>query len=567
MLGPSRISQAADPGAPQRVTSRRPPTRVPRRATSVFVWTAAACLILAASAVARLGAPAGQMLTGTVVDAETGRPAGGVTVRLARWPSGSVAGETATGLDGSFTVVPPASGSYALTAHKTGYVDVLASADSPLTVKWPLPQAGRTKLYLARQSAIAGRVLDHLGRPVPGVEVVAVVRRPAPDGVLLERKAQGVRAGDQGEYRLWGLPPGIYTVTAFSRDDPPPPSAAHPVMYAGGERGAPVFFTLHAGEERGATDLVFPEPGTHSLEGVVSGVPAAWDTGAVAVTLVEDGALPDSGRTVFADREGRFRFDGVQPGRCWLVAEGPVAGRAVGRRVLGAGARRGTRSVHVPAASIDRIEVPLSAAARMDGSIVWDDASGARPECYAGAPVSLTPLPPLGADEPCITGISEGGRFECRALLPGSYRLSVKGLNGCSMQRVIDHGAPAPGWVITAGQEDNPRNVELHLSTATSVVRGTVRSNAGEPADGAVVVLTRWGERAMLPGQLSVTLARTGGEFMFDQVAAGRFGIIALPTASSTAFADPQHWLDEGDAVGWLAVQAGGAVTADLQLR
>ncbi len=568
MRGPNRISQAADAGARHRDSRQRPPTHVPRRSTTVFVCTAsAACLLLAGAAVARLAAPAGQVLTGAVVDAQTGRPAGGVDVRLARWPEGSIDGETVTGPDGGFTLAPSVSGLFTLTARKTGYVDVLASADSPLIVRWPRPQAGYAKLYLARQSAIAGRVLDHVGRPVPGVEVVAVARRPAPSGVLLEAQAQGVRTDDRGEYRLWGLPPGTYTVAAFSRHDAPPASAAHPVMYGGAEPRSAVFFTLHAGEERGATDLVFPAPGTHSIEGVVSGIPAAWGTGAVAVTLVEDGALPGSGRTAFADREGRFRFEGLPPGRYWLVAEGPVVGSAVGRRVLGAGVRRGTRQVHVPAASIDRVEVPLSAAVKIVGSIMWDDASRAFPECYAGASVSLTPLPPLRADDPCVTGISEGGQFECRALFPGVYRVSVKGLNRCWLQRVIDHGTESPGWAITVGVGESARNVELHLSAAAAEVRGTVHSDAGEPAEGAVVVLSRWGEHGMLPGHIAVTLAGTGGVFVFEPVAGGRYSVIALPTVSTTALADPQYWVDAGDAVAWLAVEPGGTVTADLRLR
>jgi hypothetical protein len=223
--------------------------------------------------------------------------------------------------------------------------------------------------------------------------------------------------------------------------------------------------------------------------------------------------------------------------------------------------------VHVPAASIDRAEVPLSAAVKMVGSIVWDDASRAFPECYAGASVSLTPLPPLRADDPCVTGISEGGQFECRALFPGVYRVSVKGLNRCWLQRVIDHGTESPGWAITVSAGESTRNVELHLSAAAAEVRGTVHSDAGEPAEGAVVVLSRWGEHGMLPGHIAVTLAGTGGVFVFEPVAGGRYSVIALPTVSTTALADPQYWVDAGDAVAWLAVEPGGTVTADLRLR
>ena len=75
-------------------------------------------------------------------------------------------------------------------------------------------QSGRS---LVRGAAIAGRVVDDLGEPAQRVQVrAAKLRRFASEWRLIPF-GESVETNDLGEYRLHGLPPGEYVVSASRR--------------------------------------------------------------------------------------------------------------------------------------------------------------------------------------------------------------------------------------------------------------------------------------------------------------------------------------------------------------
>jgi hypothetical protein len=161
-------------------------------------------------------------ISGRVVAIEGGRPVSRARVMITAGndlPGGRAALTDESGLF-DFTELP--AGRYTVTASKSGYVTISYGQRRPLQAGTPLQLAEgqhirNLDLRLPRGSAITGHVLDETGEPLPGTTV----------RVLMYRYAQGNRqlvpAGtaqtdDRGQYRVWGLNPGEYYVSAVMRN-------------------------------------------------------------------------------------------------------------------------------------------------------------------------------------------------------------------------------------------------------------------------------------------------------------------------------------------------------------
>src|SRR5258707_2538046 len=143
-------------------------------------------MVLGASVAAQTPALAARdgVITGQVIDAVSGKPAGAaivsVTVALVdRFDLRSgVPPRILTGNDGRFVFRNLAVGSFTITATKGGYADgafgrrVIAGPSQPVV----LPEAQRTADIVVRiwkNGAITGTVVDEAGEPVLGVQMRA----------------------------------------------------------------------------------------------------------------------------------------------------------------------------------------------------------------------------------------------------------------------------------------------------------------------------------------------------------------------------------------------------------
>ena len=156
----------------------------------------AACLML----LALLAAQNGSVVRGTVTDAATKRPVAGATVMLVRADAVADAAVVTTEDAGAFFFEPRAAGTYRLVAEHADYTREMSA---PIIV-----ESGTTKslvrLTLTPTAVISGRVTDEFGEPVGKVYVRALTTR-----VVAE-----ARTNDLGEYRLFGLAPGEYVISA-----------------------------------------------------------------------------------------------------------------------------------------------------------------------------------------------------------------------------------------------------------------------------------------------------------------------------------------------------------------
>jgi hypothetical protein len=237
---------------------------------------------------------------------------------------------------GRFEIAAPAA-STTLTASKPGFV----------TATLPLPRRRAPEpleIPLARGAALTGRVIDQFGQVVvlSGVRVRRVDEALPANPVHVPVNAV---TDDRGEFRVGGLAPGRYEVSASFVYDPKEqfesdiaPSA---LLVVGVPRPTPqpVAITLQAGEEAFVT-LNHQEPGA-----TLGAMPESVASGAINGIVVDDfgdpiqgvrvrlwQALLADGRRVLkptlsshaTDDRGQYRAYRVAPGRYFLSIDDPA---------------------------------------------------------------------------------------------------------------------------------------------------------------------------------------------------------------------------------------------------
>src|SRR5260370_1387464 len=165
-------------------------------------------------------APAGR-IAGHVLGADNGRPIrrARVAINAPDLPGGRAA---LTDDSGAFDFIELPPSRYTLTVSKTGYVPLSYGQRRPLQAGTPLQLAAGQELKgiefrLPRGSVISGHVNDENGDPMPATPV-NVMRYQYAQGNRQLVPAGTSQTDDRGEYRVWGLNPSDYYVSAAPRN-------------------------------------------------------------------------------------------------------------------------------------------------------------------------------------------------------------------------------------------------------------------------------------------------------------------------------------------------------------
>jgi len=169
--------------------------------------------------------PKGTAIIRGQVMAATGAPIRRAQVRVMSSDGRGSGGVTSTDNEGRFEVKQLVAGRYNVMASKGGFVTVQFGQRRPNELGTPIElvdaqTADKVNFALAKGGVIAGRIVDDGGEPVSGTQVMAM-RYAFMNGArrLMPAPAEGSndRTDDQGSFRLFGLPPGDYFVSAANR--------------------------------------------------------------------------------------------------------------------------------------------------------------------------------------------------------------------------------------------------------------------------------------------------------------------------------------------------------------
>ena len=160
-------------------------------------------------------------LRGRVVDASTGRALPRVEV-LAE-SGGAMPHSTLTGGDGRYHFNGLPAGAYVIIATRPNYIRAAWGETRPEGPGQRVTladgqQIDGLNLAMRRGGVITGRIVDELGDPLPEVQVSAMRYQYIQGSRRLINSGRGGQSNDLGEFRLSGLSPGQYYVSAALRD-------------------------------------------------------------------------------------------------------------------------------------------------------------------------------------------------------------------------------------------------------------------------------------------------------------------------------------------------------------
>ncbi len=241
---------------------------------------------------------------------------------------------TMTDGDGRYEFRDLPAGHFVVNANKANYLRLNYGQTKPSDISKPLElganqQLDRVDIVLPRGGVITGRLLDEYGEPVTDAVVYPMQKRLTQGQMRLMQIGRNGMTNDIGEYRLYGLAPGQYYISAYSRSNVPIMentdirSGYAPTYYPGTALAAnaqPI--TVGLGETIGSIDLSLLTTRLSSISGIaIDGKGAPLSRG--SVTAMDRYGSPTVSGNGQIKPDGSFTIPGLAPGEYIVRASVP----------------------------------------------------------------------------------------------------------------------------------------------------------------------------------------------------------------------------------------------------
>ena len=546
----------------------------------------------------QVAAPSGTaVLSGTLMtDAATPQPVRRATVRLAG-AAGTSARLAGTDDQGRFVFPDLPAGSFTLSATKPGYVTAFHGSTRPgrgpgVPVAVGDGQRVEATLRMLPGAVITGTITDPRGAPASSVPVTAVEVRHA--GAVASPPARAT-TDDRGVYRIFGLAPGDYVVSAVPRLGGPgrsaittdvlavtdaevrwarnlgtspapagaPPPAGRAVTYA------PVFYpgtanvaaattvTLAAGEERTNVGFSLQIVPTARIAGTIvdqAGQPISPVSAflyprrtpqpSASDALITSGALTLP-RAIINGSE--FSIPGVTPGDYTLVARTGSSGRGT----VGAPAAPATlwsvSELTVAGEDQTGMILRLQPGVSVSGSIAFERSSGAPAPDVSRLELSMIAVNPLVG----TTGVSRGvvetnGTFRFTSLVPGAYALNTTppvawAPATWTVKSAMLNGRDVADVLLDAKLGQDVAGLVITFSDRAASIAGKLVDASGRPVTRYSIVVFTVDQKLWLPNarRIRSTTPATDGSFNVTGLPAGEYAIAAAENIDPADLADP----------------------------
>jgi hypothetical protein len=539
-------------------TSRQPPAQQPARDTPGQRDTSPT--------------PSGR-ISGRVLAADNGRPVkrARASVSGPELPEGRA---TLTDDNGVFALddLPP--GRYTLTVTKTGFITLSYGQRRPLQAGTPLQlaenqQMGGLDFRLPRGSVIAGHVFDEGGDPLPGA-AVRVVRYQYTQGERQLVPAGNAQSDDQGSFRIWGLNPGEYYVSAVARNfNVGPAGRGGPGGGRGGTR--PGFITPPAGSADTSPDgdlqkayapTYFPGVGsiaearpvsvgvsqetldvnfnlllvrTGRVSGIVTNPDGSASTSGQVNLTPEEGAS-SGGRGQIGinfgsriDWDGTFSIANVPPGRYMLRARGNDTESP----------QYAVQPLTVANGDLANIAVVLFPGATISGTLTFDgsdppDVTQIRVTAPSAEGGSIGPNPNARVDR--------DGRFTLDGVPAGSHWIRAGGqLKGWALKAVTVDNRDIVDAPVNLRSSQNLSNVNIVLTNKRTEINGTVTNEQSIPIPDFTVIAFSTDPTLWRPLTRHILTARPdqNGKFQLRGLPPGDYYVVTVDPAEQGEWFEP----------------------------
>jgi hypothetical protein len=453
---------------------------------------------------------------------------------------------TTSDANGQFTIKDVKPGSYMLMAERNGFVRSSYGARGPgqqgstLTVS-----SGETikaiSVRLQPHGVISGRILDEDGEPVAHVQVQAMSRRYV-QGRRQLTVTGGGSTNDLGEYRIFGLAPGRYYISAIlhrsgfgrmgqtSITNPNEPEEDYaPTYYPGSNEAASAApIVIAAGQPVGNIDIKLHKTQTVRVRGQVTGNAGPGRT--MVMLSPRDSSLVgmfDRNMSAPQSRDGKFEIRGVIPGSYYLTAQTANDGNRYVARV----------PVNVGNSNVEGVELTLKPGMDIAGTV---SVEGQTKIDVSQLNVSLQSkeFVPMGGGGG--SRVKEDGTFLIHGIFPDTYRVAAfAGGQAFYLKSVLAGQQEAKNGEVTV-VDGAPPTLTIVLSSAGGQVGGSVLNDKKEPAHGSTVVLLPSADRRDQPQYYKSATVDQNGKFTMTGVAPGDYTLLAWENVESGAWLDPE---------------------------
>jgi protocatechuate 3,4-dioxygenase beta subunit len=526
--------------------------------------------------------PAGTaVLRGQVLSVD-GTPLRRAQVR-AMSAEGRGGGVSTTDPQGKFEIKELPAGRYTVSASKAGYVTMQfgqrrADQAGGGTILDVLDKQIVEKIQFAlpRGAVITGRVLDEFGEPIAGANVSASRYRFL-GGTRRMTSSGADNTDDQGNFRIYGLPPGDYFVSGTLRSQAA--MMFMPAMSSTETEGyAPSYYpgtpnvaeaqrvTVKGGQELTGINFALTATRLARIRGRVTSSSGEPSAGVMVMMTASD----PTNATAFmmsanaqTRGDGTFQLAGVAPGTYTITTRpmgNPMAGEA------------GHLRLTVGGEDIDNVLITMSAGAIARGVVRTDDGS---PLPVRAQLIRVMAIPADPMMEPMMGGmpptVNEDGSFEMSGLF--NRRLIRAAFAEPNMDWALkavylrDQDVSDTPIEFVPGQ--NIDGLEIVFTRKITEVTGLVRDDKGQPIlDSTVVIFpsdsSRWSFQSRY-----VRTARVDQEGRFklrNLPPHDEYRIVAVRDLEEGRWSDPEFLESVRDAAARVSLGEAQTAVQDLKL-
>jgi hypothetical protein len=494
--------------------------------------------------------PASGVITGKVVT-ETGQPVAGASLFIRPVNSAHVGRSSISDPEGNFRFGGLEPALYNISATAPAYALVSGESETQATY---YRLGDNVRLELVRGGAITGKVTNTAGEPVIAVRVRATMipdaggQAPKSTPFSLNERL----TDDRGVYRIWGLVPGTYLVSAGGSSLAQgfqfnPYDSDSPTFAPSSTRDTASEVIVRSGEDNNADIRYRGEPGY-----VVSGTVKTNSQNAPAVNLapVGAGSMPIAVSMPFPGSEG-FAFRGIGDGDYDLVAQEVTPSLTSSPPLF---ALSDSKRITVKGGDVTGIELITKPLPSLSGRITLEpseipECQGKRPPLFAETVVQLKrPEKEMEKDRSSSAGIfglldgsaspDRAGAFTVRSLLPGRYQFEPRFYARYWYLKSITSGAAATtsagktdaaaNWtVIKSG--DQISNITITLSEGAASIKGKLKvaKGAPAPAGSSVFLVPAEPDKAEDVLRFFVTGIEWDGTFALSNLPPGKYFALA----------------------------------------
>jgi carboxypeptidase family protein len=514
------------------------------------------------------------VVSGMVIAKTDSTPLKGATVQL--WSDDdnehTIAAKSAA--DGRFELRNVPAGKYRLGVSRNGYFEAQYGQTKPsepgATFSLRSGQHMTDLLFkLGRAGVISGRIFDQDGEPMAKV-MVMVLRNIYKNGRQELGPVSQSESNDLGEFRLYGLSPGRYYVSAqdaawnqvvgepeFSGDSK-----------AGGEKGYTKLYYPNAldpgkaaplivkeGEEIPSIDFLMKEIAVYRIRGRIVNLATKHGMRNAQVQILrrnEGSEWMDFNDNGSPKPDGAFDIPQMAPGEYTVLAMLFDEGKLY----------TALQDVDVVSADIDGLLLTVTAGITIPGKVNWDGKpSLMRDEVWISLESEQAKFG-IGSKR---TNPDDNWQFTLKEVADGTYKVRLTGLSkDCYIKEVRygDSAVPDTEFRVKGAGGD----LEVSVSSQGARAGGTVLNPESLPAPGVwVVVVPEESKRKFLRLYKSV-LTDQYGHFEIHGLAPGKYKLFSWQGVEENAWQDPEFLKDyesKGEAI---EVQDRDQKSIDLKL-